>query len=395
MTQQSAGTFEGLFRRFNAFKNLGDERLRWLAERARPFHCTVGQELLRPDRMPEYCFCIVEGRGRLLHDDPGLRRPVTLAYSQPGDLVGWAGLVRRDPCEWLTAATPLKLIGFSAEDFYTLESESETFSRWLAASNSPAELMAVLAPGLRSRVVADPPEREVLRQLLPGLKVEPAADLRSLPDDGAIWLWDSQPIQGETVPVGEPVDSERLSAIPSGDPLRLLRIDRDLWTRCLESDVGPASEPLVASAEAAHDDRYADLLPDPQGEQRLPPYKTAGSSPLHRKQVVQVTGDGPVGQTMACLEMLARHHNVPFRRDVIERAAKDNLSGQRTTSLELIGNLSTLMGFTGTLVDLPDSGDSRFLPCIAVLCGQPSLIHEISRGEILRSYRNTEAFAFR
>ena len=27
---------------------------------------------------------------------------------------------------------------------------------------------------------------------------------------------------------------------------------------------------------------------------------------------------------MACLEMLARHHNVPFRRDVIERAAKDN-----------------------------------------------------------------------
>ena len=94
--------------------------------RARPFHCTVGQELLRPDRMPEY-HCIVEGRGRLLHDDPGLRRPVTLAYSQPGDLVGWAGLVRRDPCEWLTAATPLKLIGFSAEDFYTLESESGAF----------------------------------------------------------------------------------------------------------------------------------------------------------------------------------------------------------------------------------------------------------------------------
>ena len=56
---------------------------------------------------------------------------------------------------------------------------------------------------------------------------------------------------------------------------------------------------------------------------------------------------------MACLEMLARHHNVPFRRDVIERAAKDNLRGQRATSPELIGNLSTFMGFTGTLVDLP------------------------------------------
>ena len=75
MTQQSAATFEGLLRRFSAFRDLDDERLQWLAQRARPFHCTVGQELLRPDRMPEYCFCIVEGRGRLLHDDPGLRRP--------------------------------------------------------------------------------------------------------------------------------------------------------------------------------------------------------------------------------------------------------------------------------------------------------------------------------
>ena len=87
----SASTFEGLLSKFAPFRNLEPDRLRWLAERARPFHCTVGQELLRSDRMPEFCFCIVEGRGRLLHDDPGLRRPVTLAYAHPGDLVGWAG----------------------------------------------------------------------------------------------------------------------------------------------------------------------------------------------------------------------------------------------------------------------------------------------------------------
>ena len=91
MTENAASTFEGLLSKFGAFRNLETDRLRWLAERARPFHCTVGQELLRRDRMPEFCFCIVEGRGRLLHDDPGLRRPVTLAYAHPGDLV--VGLV--------------------------------------------------------------------------------------------------------------------------------------------------------------------------------------------------------------------------------------------------------------------------------------------------------------
>ena len=65
--------------------------------------------------------------------------------------------------------------------------------------------MAVLATGLRARAVAEPAEREVLRQLLPGLQVVSAADLRTLPDDGAVWLWDSQPIEGDLVPVGEPV----------------------------------------------------------------------------------------------------------------------------------------------------------------------------------------------
>ena len=73
---------------------------------------------------------------------------------------------------------PLKLIGFAADDFYTLEAESEAFARWLASSNSPVELMAALAPSLRARVVADPPEREVLRQLPEG-EVITATDLRT------------------------------------------------------------------------------------------------------------------------------------------------------------------------------------------------------------------------
>ena len=376
MTEQSTATFEGLLRRFPAFRELGNERLRWLASRARPFHCTVGQELLRPDRMPEFCFCIVEGRGRLLHDDPGLRRPVTLAYSQPGDLVGWAGLVRRSPCEWLTAATPLKLIGFNAEDFYELESESESFSRWLDANNSPSELMAVLAPALRARPVAEPAERSVLHSLLPGLRLVPSHQLRELPADDAVWLWDSQPISGDPVQVGAIVDPERLAQIPFGEPLRLVRIDSDLWCHALEPDLQEPNAIQLPDDGFSADDRYADLLPSPQGDRLV---AEPGSPVSGRKRIAEVTGTGPLGQTMACLEMLARYYNVPFRRDVIERAANDNLRGRSHTSLELIGNLSTVMGFTGTMTDLPEGQLSRApFPAIGWLLDQPTIIHDIS-----------------
>jgi subfamily B ATP-binding cassette protein HlyB/CyaB len=387
MSDNPTATFQGLLARFAAFRGIGDERLAWLAQRARPFHCTVGQELLRPDRLPEFCFCIVEGRGRLLHDDPGLRRPVTLAYSQPGDLVGWAGLVRRSPCEWLTAATPLKLIGFAAEDFYTLERESESFARWIATNNSPSELISTLEPALRSRPQAEPHEREVLRLLLPGLTVVEAADLRRIPDDGAVWLWDSQPLEGQ-VPIGKPVDAELLASIPAGQPLRLLRIEADLWERTLNP---PLLEPSPINPDSTQDlwsdDRYADLLlPDPQGERQALPGQVAATTdgaPLVRGQrIAEVTGAGPLGQTMACLEMLAAHYNAPFRRDVIERAARDSLQN-REASLELIGNLSTLMGFNGTLADLPEAQLPRAqFPCFALLLGQPAILHDISQGQV-------------
>ena len=83
------------------------------------------------------------------------------------------------------------------------------------------------------RPVADPPEREVLRRILPGLTVVSAHQIRELPDDDAVWLWNSQPISGEPVSIGEHVDQDRLSQIPSGEPLRLVRIERDLWTQSL------------------------------------------------------------------------------------------------------------------------------------------------------------------
>ena len=94
--------------------------------------------------------------------------------------------------------------------------------------------MSVLAPALRSRPVAEPPEREVLRRILPGLRVVPACQIRELPDDNAVWLWDSQPISGVQVSIGESVDNERLSEIPLGEHLRLVRIERDIWTQALE-----------------------------------------------------------------------------------------------------------------------------------------------------------------
>lgn len=389
MTGSQINTFQGLLARFGAFQALDMNDLAWLAERARPYHCSIGQELLSSERMPEICYCIIEGRGRVLHNDPGLQRPVTLAYAQPGDLVGWSGLARRSPCEWITAVTPMKLIGFCAEDFYILEQRSTEFASWLDTNNSPAELMAALAPALRRRPNANPPEREVLRRLVPGLRLISARDQRQLPQDGAIWLWNAQP-EDMAVPVGRIVEPSLLAQIAPGSSLRLLRIEADLWERELSPPLqAPDPDEIKALADPwSGDDRYADLnAPEPRGGRRDEAALSSlieGQDQLSWKgrKIPVVTGVGPLEQAMACLEMLARYHSVPFRKDVVQRAAKETLRNQ-ACSLEQLGNLATWMGFVGTLADVPEAQLHRLpFPCFALLLDQPAMIHDISRTEV-------------
>ena len=379
-----------LISRFEAFSSLEPENLEWLSTRFQLFTSNVGSDLLIADRMPEYCFCILEGRGRLLHQDPGLRRAVTVAFSQPGDLIGWIGLHRRAPCEWVTCSMTMKLLGIKAEDFYWLEKNSQAFSNWLTSKNSPAEFMDTLTPALRRRSIADPPERDVLRELLPGMHVVTYTAGNSLPNDDSIWLWNGLPNYQNSlsIKIGEPVDLQLLKELEPNSYIRLLRIDRSLWEEFVDlsnvQKAGNVETPKLNPGDMF--DRYSDLiLPEPQGK-RLETnnsddeQKKANSS-LDSKFPVR-TGVGSLEQIMACLEMLSLYYKIPFRSDIIERIARENLRG-KPPSLQLVGNISTILGLTGYLT--PTAQDQLYripCPCIALISSQPSVIYEINEGQV-------------
>ena len=99
------------------------------------------------------------------------------------------------------------------------------------------------------------------------------------------------------------------------------------------------------------------------------------------RRIPVVTGVGGLEQAMACLEMLATFHNVPFRKDVVQRAAQQTLRGH-ACSLEQLGNLASWMGF-GNPGGCPEAQLHRLpFPCFALLLDQPAMIHDISRDEV-------------
>ena len=82
--------------------------------------------------------------------------------------------------------------------------------------------------------------------------------------------------------------------------------------------------------------------------------------------------------------MVCKYYNAPFRRDIVERAANQAIKSTHV-SLEILGNLSTYMGFVGTISDIPLAQCFRIaFPAIVIYNDQPCVVFDISH-DIVRA----------
>ena len=181
------------------------------------------------------------------------------------------------------------------------------------------------------------------------------------------------------------ITSDLLYQIPVGFPLRIFSIDKSRFSSELRPQlVAPERKNALSSNGFVANDRYADLVvPDPQGS-----LQSEGDSFNNKlfnyknKNIPFVPGDSPLEQTIAALEMLAIVHNVPFRRDIVERAGKNSLK-KGNISLELVGSLSTFMGFVGNISDIPlRQLTRRPFPCFTFYDTNIVMIYDITRDSV-------------
>ena len=105
-----------------------------------------------------------------------------------------------------------------------------------------------------------------------------------------------------------------------------------------------------------------------------------GSYPQHN-------GKGPVDEPSACLRMLARHFDLPFRRDVLSRILNDQLkrSGQGVLPLQAVAAICDLLGLRTTGLQ-PNSADllTRLpFPAFTLINGRPLLLWQARQQQLL------------
>ena len=378
----SVSTLQRLLASFEPFRGVDQSLLAEICAESTPCTCSAGHELLSPQTPPEHVYVLIEGRARLLHHDPGVSRPLTLALSHPGDLLGWAGYTRRHPCEWATASTNLKLISIPVAAIERLERESDSFRSWLDRSSSPSEFIQVLEPSLRRRPHAEPDEREVMRRLLPHMQlITYRGEYPTLSSDFR-WFWSSAPH-----PIGQEVTSQDFGnnfSIES-QPLRLVRIASSAYERAMELTVDDktVTDEVAGGTSPLQGDRYADLAPISSSIPGQSDNNQQSKLTADLTRLPVVTGIGPVEQSMACLQMLAMYFNIPFRRDIMERICTQELK-DRSANLGQLAGMCSVMGFHPTLLNLPSQQVPRaHVPCLALIRDQPSIIYKIQDKQVL------------
>ncbi|MFY8149374.1 MAG: ATP-binding cassette domain-containing protein [Prochlorococcaceae cyanobacterium] len=341
----------GLLREFEPFSTLPAAQADVLDPLLEPRRFRLGQTLLRPDVLPEGLLLISSGQVRSLgpsREGRGLR---TLERFGPGSLAGWAGLLRREACEHLRAATDVEALFLPAAPFRDLLQAYPDCRAWFQTHTCGAELHAVLVALARrdplgEALLDDWPlaaDQVRLRSLVPGGGSE-----LNLPP-GFRWYASSG------LPLAETWSERPLPPLATDAP----------WLRLVGVAVPPEEQaPIVLGTEPLRPAVLAEVVPSaPYSPSPEPPAARASGQ---RGVLALDRATGPREIPMALCRALAEFFGLPLNRDALADQVDAILQRQPELNLVNLGQILDTAGLRVVLTRVPTDRLAR-VPTPALL----------------------------
>ena len=371
------------------FDQLSSAALAKLAKQCQLLRYRMGQAIVVREQMPAQVAILFEGQARLLGYEPSRAAAVTLKLLQPGEIIGWVGLVRGVPCETAIASTESVCLTLNASNFMALLNSEAALLGAFRSRCGLVEIFDLLGAELERRVNGD--RASDLKEL--ALQAWSNALICNLPrgrqmssqlDSDRIWF-----VSGgapANSPVGTCLTSETVATleVKGSGFTRLVGIPADL--------LSPAS-PTLTPESPAHTDASTDAITLVSTEAEIPyapeqPAEASGGYAQKERSTKAhypvVRGRGPIDGTLACFQMLSQHWGMPFRRDTVRRVILNQQSKSGSLSLQHCGAVADMLGLSAQLVNVPGVAVSR-LPTPAMLSWQDSfaILYSSSERELV------------
>ena len=310
-----------------------------------PCRYRIGQTVLRPDVMPEGLLLVAGGSLRNLAPEAEGSGVRTIAQLQAPVLAGWAGLLRREPCEELRAISEVQAWLLPAAAFRDLLQGQPAMGEWFATASCPGEVDLLL----RQLATRNPQWLPLLQQ---GAGSIETLAVRSQPPgppqamqlpQGFCWFISSGGPLGEAW---------------SGRPLTE-RNSQEAWLRLIGLPDPMAEQGPPSSDATAMDAAVLQPLGEPQpfplepGSYSASPDPAAPRSPGRGGALSLRRASGSKGIPLAICQALADYFGVPVNRDALLDQIEALLQRQPQLNLVNLGQLLDSIGLRVMLTKLP------------------------------------------
>ena len=334
-----------------AFQDVAPEELEKILQHGTKLSYRLGKRLCDRSLIPNQVLIILEGQARLVGVEQF--KPITVGKLSAGAFVGLASMLRAGGCEQVSAASELVALAIPDYEILNLYGRNSSFRRWCNTTVFPAEVWALAEELVRQSAQTHANTLAVFSSLLSHCRVFTRNDQLSELNPGDECRIGSYNVPGRQF--GEPLQPDE--SIPDCQPPlspRILVVPAVVHQELLhkQTNAGDSADTIHAAGQGL-----------PEAAISAGPLPMASNSDLGRyagpAKFKLVSGEGPLQESLACVQMLATSLDVPFRRDTVEKVIRDALRRDLKPSLQLFGGLASMMGLHATGVVVPSGMAGR------------------------------------
>ncbi|AZB73019.1 peptidase domain-containing ABC transporter [Synechococcus elongatus] len=313
----------------------------------------VGQPLLPPEQLPSHVLVVLSGQVRVVYQPVGQARGISLGRFGVGSCLGWAPLLRGCPGEATSGSEAGVVLAIPAAAFLDMLKQLPDLAQSFGSQAAPSEVMSVLQAQSWPSPLTVQEWSGFVQELLPQARVQLIDDARTAPkshlssdydwyvsgNNGAAALGIAIE-RGDTPPAPKGSLALRLLGLPAGT---VARRQTPNPVAAIEESVSPppTTESAIVGSEslwstAAPAGLSSDLYDDSQRNQKFPVER----------------GNDPVSEAQACLKMIARSLQIPFRRDQIQRVIEEQYRRLKAISLQELAVLLEMQALRSQILQL-------------------------------------------
>ena len=344
--ESQADKLINLLGKINLFRDLPLETKANIAKSSRIIEYDMGRPISDVDIIPNSIQIILEGEARLI--DQENNKKVTIAKLGQGTIIGLASILREKSCEQINASCKVITLSINDKCIIELYKKEKLFSEWCNNNILPGEIFGLAKILVEKIANANYNTKTVFNVLYSNCTLKNNKNVIS----DSILIASSSNIVDKNL--GDIVNPEERIEVKPPFKERIISLPQGIYLKLVngEDNNKDTLENLDKTLEYQKNILSRNILPEKSNIINENKYIIKDSFEL-------ITANGKKSEAIACLQMIAKALEIPFRRDSIEKIIKDESERNSKMSIQLLGGLLSMMGLHAGNTKIPAKFGTR------------------------------------